>query len=307
MRVPPDVTDLADELLRSPFLAIGIPLALVGAVFLSLGAQFQHRGVTKVEAHLGDGSRAGLSGRQVAHLFARPSWVLGTVMLCLAILFQLGSLGFAPLIVVQPIGVVALVITAVLNARLSRIRLDHRSIRAIVMCVTGVGVFVLIAALFAIDRRISDSQLATILILLGIITVLFAITFVVYRRRAGAMFYILGAGVLYGFVATLAKVVINRVQNGNVEWLTIVAVIALLASTAVGAYFVQTAYSVGSPDLVIAGLTVVDPIVAVLIGVIILGEAALIPWPGMLVAVVAGIVAVIGVIQLAKHHPQTHR
>lgn len=307
MRVPPDVTDFADELLRSPFLAIGIPLALVGAVFLSLGAQFQHRGVTKVEARLGDGSRAGLSGRQVAHLFARPSWVLGTVMLGLAILFQLASLGFAPLIVVQPIGVVALVITAVLNARLSRIRLDHRSIRAIVMCVTGVGVFVLIAALFAIDRRISDSQLATILILLGVITVVFAITFAFYRRRAGAMFYILGAGVLYGFVATLAKVVINRVQNGTVDWLTIVAVIALLASTAVGAYFVQTAYSVGSPDLVIAGLTVVDPIVAVLIGVIILGEAALIPWPGMLVAVVAGIVAVIGVIQLAKHHPQTHR
>lgn len=305
--MPPDVTDLADELLRSPFLAIGIPLALVSAVFLSLGAQFQHRGVTKVEARLGDGSRAGLSGRQLAHLFARPSWVLGTVMLGLAILFQLASLGFAPLIVVQPIGVVALVITAILNARLSRIRLDHRSVRAIVMCVTGVGVFVLVAALFAIERRISNQQLLTILALLGVITVVFAVTFVFYRRRAGAMFYILGAGVLYGFVATLAKVVINRVQNGNLDWLTIVAIIALLASTAVGAYFVQTAYSVGSPDLVIAGLTVVDPIVAVLIGVIILGEAALIPWPGMLIAVVAGIVAVIGVIQLAKHHPQTHR
>lgn len=301
------MTDLADELLRSPFLAIGIPLALVGAVFLSLGAQFQHRGVTKIEASLGDGSRAGLSGRQIAHLFARPSWVLGTVMLGLAILFQLASLGFAPLIVVQPIGVVALVITAILNARVSRIRLDHRAIRAIVMCVSGVGIFVLIAALFAIDRRISDPQLATILGLLGVITVVFAITFAFYRRRAGAMFYILGAGVLYGFVATLAKVIINRVQNGNLEWLTIVAIVALLASTAVGAYFVQTAYSVGSPDLVIAGLTVVDPIVAVLIGVIILGEAALIPWWGMLIAVVAGIVAVVGVIQLAKHHPQTHR
>ena len=121
------------------------------------------------------------------------------------------------------------------------------------------------------------------------------------------MFYILGAGVLFGFVATLAKVVINRILNGNFEWLTMLAIVALLASAALGSYFVQTAYSVGSPDLVIAGLTVVDPLVAVLIGVIVLGEAALIPPLFAVVAVAAGALAVFGVIQLAKHHPQTHR
>ena len=40
----------------------------------------------------------------------------------------------------------------------------------------------------------------------------------------------------------------------------------------------QTAYAVGPPDLVIAGLTVVDPIVAVGIGVLVLGEAQNAPW-----------------------------
>lgn len=112
---------------------------------------------------------------------------------------------------------------------------------------------------------------------------------------------------LYGFVATLAKVVLNRILNGNLDWLTVVAVVALLASAVLGGYFVQTAYSVGSPDLVIAGLTVVDPLVAVLIGVIVLGEASLIPPVAAIAAVVVGVVAIFGVIQLAKHHPQTHR
>jgi hypothetical protein len=241
------------------------------------------------------------------HLLARPSWVAGTLMLGLAILFQLTSLGFAPLIVVQPLGVVALVITAVLNARVSKIKLDRHAIRAIAMCVSGVGIFVAIAAVYAIEQEITEVQLLIVLGVLGIVLAAFAFAFAFARRIVGAMFYIIGAGVLFGFVATLAKVVINRILNNNFEWLTVLAIVALLASAALGSYFVQTAYSVGSPDLVIAGLTVVDPLVAVLIGVVVLGEASLIPPAFAIVAVVAGAVAILGVLQLAKHHPQTHR
>ena len=87
-----------------------------------------------------------------------------------------------------------------------------------------------------------------------------------------ALFYVLAAGVIYGFVATLAKTVIKRLQSGEVDWLTLICVVALVAGTVLGAYFVQTAYSSGPPDLAIAGLTVVDPMVAVLIGLLVLGE-----------------------------------
>ncbi len=305
--MPPELSDLTEQITLTPYQSIGIPIALVGAVFLSLGAQFQHRGVTRVELSHGDGEKAGLSIRQLMHLLARPSWVAGTLMLGLAILFQLTSLGFAPLIVVQPLGVVALVITAVLNARVSKIKLDRHAIRAIAMCVSGVGIFVAIAAVYAIEQEITEVQLLIVLGVLGIVLAAFAFAFAFARRIVGAMFYIIGAGVLFGFVATLAKVVINRILNNNFEWLTVLAIVALLASAALGSYFVQTAYSVGSPDLVIAGLTVVDPLVAVLIGVVVLGEASLIPPAFAIVAVVAGAVAILGVLQLAKHHPQTHR
>ena len=92
----PDLSDLSEQIALDPTSFIGIPLALVGAVFLSLGAQFQHRGVVKVEARTVDTLGKGLSGRQLALLLARPSWVIGTVMLGLAIMFQLSSLYFAP-------------------------------------------------------------------------------------------------------------------------------------------------------------------------------------------------------------------
>lgn len=305
--MPPELSELTEQISLTPFQAIGIPIALVGAVFLSLGAQFQHRGVSKVEAMHGDGTKSGLSPRQILHLLARPSWVLGSLMLALAVVFQLTALGFAPLIVVQPLGVVALVITAIVNARVSRIQLDRHAVRAIVLCVGGVGVFVTIAAVYAVEQEITQTQLLIVLGVLGLVTAGFGVAFALLRKSATAMFYIVGAGVLYGFVATLAKVVLNRILNGNLDWLTGVAIVALLASAVLGGYFVQTAYSVGSPDLVIAGLTVVDPLVAVLIGVIVLGEASLIPPVAAIAAVIVRVVAIFGVIQLAKHHPQTHR
>ncbi|MFD1713822.1 DMT family transporter [Amnibacterium flavum] len=302
----PDLTDLSDQIIRQSTQWIGIPIALIGAVFLSLGAQFQHRGVAKVEAKRG-AAVGGLSVQAILALFGRPSWVLGTVMLGLAIVLQLTSLGFSPLIVVQPLGAIALVITAVVNARVTHVPVNKRSMRAIALCVGGVALFVTVAATTAVETTITDGHLITILIILAVVLAAFAIAFVVFRKRFRAIFYIIGAGVLYGFVATLAKVVINRVVQGDFEWLTLACLAALLLAAGLGAYFVQTAYSSGPPDLVIAGLTVVDPIVAVGIGIIVLGEASQAPWWAIPAFIVAGVVAIVGVFDLARNHPQITR
>ena len=300
----PDLFPLAVDITINPKQAIGIPIALIGAVFLSLGAQFQHRGVAKVEANTVT-ITGGLNGRQLMLLLARPSWVLGSVMLGLAIVFQLTSLFFAPIIVVQPLGAVALVITAILNARVSGVNLNRPSVIAIVMCVGGVGLFVTVAAFTAVDKPVTDANLLTILTVLGGVLTAFGLAFGFLRNKFQAIFYILGAGVLYGFVATLAKVVINRAQYGNFEWLTLICVAGLLLAAALGAYFVQNAYASGPPDLVIAGLTVVDPLVAVGIGIIVLGEASQAPPWAAFAFLVAGVIAIWGVFLLAKYHPQT--
>ena len=299
-----DVGDALVGVFDNPALLIGIPLALLGAVFMSFGAQYQHRGVTKVELLYGGASSGGLTLSQLSRLLTRPSWVLGSVMLGLAIACQLGALSFAPLIVVQPLGAIALVITTLLNARISGHQPTKRSVRAIVECVGGIFIFVTIAALVATDEPVSNGQLITILIILAAVTVVFGGLWLWLRQRMTALFYIIGAGVMYGFVATLAKVVISRIQSGDFEWLTVTCLVALLLAAAVGAYFVQTAYSSGPPDLVIAGLTVIDPIVAIIIGLTVLGEAANAPLWAYIGFGVAGVIAVIGVWDLARNHPQ---
>ena len=311
--MPPELTDLTDQLSLTPYAALGIPIALIGAVFLSVGTQFQHAGVSHVDANSTKNTTGGLSVAQILALLRRPSWVIGTLLLGLAIVFQLTSIGLSPLIVVQPLGAIALVITAVVNARVSKVRLDRASIRAIATCVGGIALFVGVAAFFAESHPITETQLGVVLTILAIVLVTFGTLFGIFRDRFKPIFYIIGAGVLFGFVATIAKVVIGRIQTliemefrtGSIEWLTIGLVVGLAGAAALGSYFVQTAYSNGPPDLVIAGLTVIDPIVAITIGIVVLGEAESAPLWAMFAFAVAGAIAVYGVFQLSKHHPQT--
>lgn len=299
-----DVSDQLVGVFQNPALLLGIPLALAGAVFMSLGAQYQHRGVEKVERLSGTQGSSGLSGAQLRALLTRPSWIIGTIMLGLAIACQLSAIAIAPLIVVQPLGAIALVVTTLLNARISGHTPTRQSLIAIGACLGGIFLFVILAALYATERPISNDDLFTILTTLLVVIIVLGACWLILRRRMRALFYVTGAGILYGFVATLAKAVISRIQAGDFEWLTVVCVIALIAAAAVGAYFVQTAYSSGPPDLVIAGLTVIDPIVAVLIGALVLGEAAAAPLVVVIFFVIAGIIAIWGVFGLARYHPQ---
>ena len=284
---------------------LGIPLALVGAAFLAFGAQYQSRGLNKVERIVGVSAGSGLSFRHVMSLFQRPSWVVGTLLLGLAVVFQIGSLSLSPLIIVQPIGVVGLVITSVLNSRVSRVKLGKRVKTSIGLAVAGIVVFVSIAAFTASDRPVTDTKLIVILVTFAVMLIVALLLFVLLRHRGIALIYIVGAGVLYGFVATFAKAVIGRFQQGEFEWLTWTCVGALLIGALLGMVFVQNAYSSGPPDLVVAGLTVIDPIIAVLIGIVVLGEAAGAPLWAVVAFIASGAVAIIGVIGLAKFHPQT--
>jgi drug/metabolite transporter (DMT)-like permease len=313
--VLPDLPTVSTLTTLTPYQAIGIPIALFASIFLSLGAQFQHRGVSRVGELIGGVETSSLNIRQLLALFRRPSWVFGTLFLGFAVLLQLTSLVFAPLIVVQPLGAVALVVTAFVNARVNRVKLDRGSIRAVIFCVGGVGLFVTIAAFTAQSNLITETQLVIVLSILVAVLLLFGVLFGVLRKRITAIFYIVGAGVLFGFVVTLAKVVIDRIhtlivvqfKTDSVEWLTIACVVALLLAAALGSYFVQSAYASGPPDLVVAGLTVIDPLVAICIGIVVLGEAATAPLWAIVAFVISGALAIYGVLLLSKVHPQLRR
>jgi drug/metabolite transporter (DMT)-like permease len=97
---------------------------------------------------------------------------------------------------------------------------------------------------------------------------------------------------------------VTDLEFDSADILTLLCLVALAAAALLGTYFVQTAHSSNPPDLVVAGLTVIDPLVAVSIGIVVLGEAAGAPPWAIIGFILAGAVAIFGVVSLSRHHPQ---
>lgn len=282
---------------------LAILLAILAAVALAFGAQFQNQAVSSGRIKTPK-TRGSLSLRELGGLLARPRWISGLGLMGLGMLLQLAALTLAPLIVVQPIGAIALVITSLLNARHTKTKLNKGTIVAIGLSMFGVGGFVLTASQVASQVELTDGNLLRVLEILVVILVLFGVAFFTFGRKAKALTFIVGAGVLYGFVATLAKVVIQRLYQMDYDFLTALALASMIGAVLLGGWFVQNAYASGPPDLVIAGLTVIDPMVAVAIAIVVLGEANNADIFSSTIFAVSGLVAITGVWLLSKVHPE---
>src|ERR1700712_430826 len=170
----------------TPIGYIGIPVALLGAFLLSFGSSVQQRGVAEVGDRT-DG-KGGLAIRQMLKLIVNRKWLLGAVQVILAIVCQLTALALAPIAVVQPIGVFALVISAVITARATHESMGGPSVRAITICVVAVVIFATIAAVTTHVAAIRNANVVIVLSVVAVVVLLVGGTFLLLRRRLGRIF-----------------------------------------------------------------------------------------------------------------------
>jgi len=281
---------------------LAVACAVAGAFFLAFGAQRQGSAVQNNTGGLALGSSGFL------RLLRNPRWVFGLLLLGAGMALNVVALTLGTLTVIQPIGAIALVITTVVNSRDQGIRLNRATVVAISACVTGSALFVLLAVnVVRENTHVTTTEELTVVLLLAVVIVIFGGSLVMFKHRIKAFFYILGAGVLFGFVAVLTRIISRQIfdPNGlfllNVQWYSI---IAIAAAGGLGSWFVQSAYASGPPDLVIAGLTVIDPMIGIGIGITILGELRPDVPPVVAISMAgAALLAIVGVVALSRHHP----
>lgn len=280
-------------------LAIG--LAFLSAVSLAYGALLQHRGVSGLQT-----SEGALRLRTLVSLFRSPHWALGLLIMGAGIVANVTALAFAPVMVVQPVGAFSLVISILLGMYHRSLAVHRSIIITVVLCVVGVAGFVTVSALVATTSPTSpaEAHLLAALALAFTVAGLIVILTVSHPRQ---LLLITGGGVLFAFVATNMHVVSSHIVDvglleglSSLPWLNL---IALAASGLVGSWFVQSSYAAGPPEMVIAGLTVIDPIIAVLLGALILGEAADSGVASILGMAAFGALACTSVVLLSRHHP----
>ncbi|WP_121866426.1 DMT family transporter [Glutamicibacter sp. PAEs-4] len=281
---------------------IAIAAALCSAFCLAFGAHFQSQAVRNAVGGLD------LTLKNVGKLASNKRWMSGLGLMALGMALNVFALASAPLTVVQPIGAIALVITAMVNAKETDLTMNRPTVLAIISCMVGSVGFVLLAVTATSgNQEVTETEAHLIEMILAVVVAIVGLATIFFHKKLGAFFFILGAGVLFGFVAVLVRTIaiaVLSIGDSSFFQLPWLAGLSVAVAGLLGSYFVQKAYSKGPPDLVIAGLTVIDPIIGIAIGISILGELR--PDVPVLVTVlmlVAAGLAIVGVTALSRHHP----
>ena len=315
--------------------AFAISIAVVAALCLALGAHLQHRAVAGDAASPSVMTGAGPpSPRRLVRLLRSPLWVLGLGLLTLETGLNMVALGLAPVALVQPIGTLSLVAAVILGNRASRpvrspdrrisedgrvlsssrrVLSNPRVLGGIGLTLLSTGLFVGISAQWSTAPEAAASELVTLTFLLLGVAGLGA---VVAMSAVGHAARVVAAGVLFGLVAAGAHALLHAFAGSatglsalldSVAPVHVVLLIGLLAGSVVGIWIVQTAYASGPPETVLAGLTVMDPLTAVLVGAAVLGEGTAMPLLVVLLLLLTGTGAVAGVLVLVRVHPSVVR
>ncbi|GAA1963016.1 hypothetical protein [Amycolatopsis minnesotensis] len=278
---------------------IGIAFAMVGAVFAALAAQMQHRAVHATKG--GDESTLGL--RALGRLVRQPSWLVGLLVMTLGGTLHAVGLGLAPVAVVQPVGVIAVGASAVFGARAGGPGLGRRGWLAVGAIAAGVAGFVGFAGSNAESTDVTGEAAlrASEFVVIGVIG--FCLLAMALKGRARGLAFATAGAIGYGLVSVLTRAVLQQFQYGGPATFLVAALIGIGFALLVGAVLVQQAYANASPSTVVAGVTVVDPIVAVAIGVGLLGEVGAVSGGVAVAGVLCAVVAVGGVLALPRQAP----
>lgn len=229
-----------------------------------------------------------------------PKWVGGLGVVVLGALLHTAALSLAPLVVVQPVGVLAITVTTVLAARSRRTGLGPGIGGPITASTLGVGAFVVLAATSSVERTIPEGADIRAVFAVAAIVVFAGLLGTVTSGRVRCLCYAAAAGASYGLVSVLVHASAVRIEATGLRGIHLATAFALVIALLAGCWFVQRAYAAGPPQVVVACQTLLDPMVAVGVGIGLLGEAGRLGLPTAIGLVTAGVVAVLGVIALSR-------
>ena len=219
------------------------------------------------------------SWRLASYLLHRPIWFLGIASMILGFVFQVAALRLGSLSLVQPLIATELVIVFGTIAFHDRFRVRGRDWASAIGMVVGLGAFLALARPSNGHHQAS----ASMWVLAGVSTfavagLLAAVAYVPgrssHRPSAGRKAALLGmaAAAGFGFVAAVVKELSTHLSQGPTGVFENWSPYVLLLSGAAAMFLASNAFQAGSLAASQPGLTIVDPLVASALGVVLFGE-----------------------------------
>ena len=264
-------------------------LALAAAVTSALGIVIRQRATLEIPQD------EGVSTKMFKKLLRNRLWWAGTAVAASGYAFQALALTWGSLILVQPLLVSALLFALPMSARLAHRRVTpHDWVWALVLTF-GLATFVMVARVHPGNYRPLPAVwiLATVLC----VTVVGACVVIGARTegRRRALLIATAVGVLFGVVSVLTKVTVQRLDEEGLWGTLEVPAPYLVVILGVAATLLQqSAFHAGALQTSVPTMLVLEPLVAVSLGVIVLGEALAVTDPvkiGLLAVAVAAMAA----------------
>lgn len=287
-------------------LAIG--LQVLSSFLFASGATLQHLGVKSTFAPGATASSNKLTLMGLLRLFLIPKWLLGLLCVLAGAGLHLWALTMAPVAVVQPVGILAVPWSVLLASRIHGHQIPLRVWRAVVVTIVGVVGFTVFSSLFALGEKQFGFMPVT-WSFIAVCVVCAVLSFFAAKKAAPwakAMLWSSVGAIFYGLASGMMKAAMNMVQSGDFHLFhptTLVVIGYMFACYGLGVWMIQQGYASGPAEITVGTMTTVDPFVAVLFGLFVLGEGSgmgLGPAIGM---ILSGGVAVYGVVLLSKDHP----
>ncbi|MEZ0352472.1 DMT family transporter [Mycobacterium sp. pR1184] len=265
--------------------AVAIFSGLLAAFWAAVGIVVRQRVAQSVPT-VGDQSRP-----TVTSVVRQPLWWAGILAAIAGYVFQALALANGSLLLVQPLLVSSLLFALPLSARLCHQRITAAEWAWAIVLTAALAAFVLVGQPREGHHR-SPIPSWTMAVLLTAPLVI--VCLVAARRTHGrtrAMLLAVTVAVLLGMVAVLTKICTHRYAIGGWHGLLTVPAPYLLVVLAVAVTMVQSsAFHAGALQASVPLMLVGEPVVAVMLGVIVLGEHLAVRGSaaiGLLVAVVA--------------------
>ncbi|MBW0015704.1 MAG: DMT family transporter [Mycobacterium sp.] len=275
--------------------AVAIFSALLAAFWAAVGIVVRQRVAQSVPAD------KSMSATMAASMARDPLWWAGTLAAVGGYVFQAVALAHGSLLLVQPLIVSSLLFALPLSARLCHHHVRLAEWGWAMLLTAALAVFVL----FGQPREGHNRPPVPAWTLALIITVPLVIACVVAAHRAvgrpRAMLLAVAVAVMLGMVAVLTKICTHRFAVGG--WhalLTVPAPYVLVALAAALTVVQQAAFHAGALQASVPIMLVGEPIVAVLLGVVVLGEHLSVRGSAAAVLVVAVVAMVAATVALAR-------
>ena len=271
-------------------------LALVAAFLFALAAALQQKGALKLPTiSLAD-------PMSLVRLAGEKMWLLGTIALFTGYLFQAAALDRGRLSVIQPLLVTTVVFALPLGYFLTKQHVGRREVLGAVAIIVGLGLFVYFGDPAGGNENAPNSQWAIAIGLLSVLSVLLLVFGGGGDLSKKAAVYGTVAGILFGLSSALTKPTLDYLHDSVGTMLSHWECYALAVAGVLGFVLQQVSLGTGRLAPSVATVSVANPIVGILIGILLLDERLSRPGWHILLAVVGLTVALVGaiVISLAR-------